>query len=107
MRQTWRWFGPVDKVTVRDARQAGAEGIVTALHHIAPGQVWPVAEINQRQRDIEIDTNGKPTGLNWDVVESLPVSEAIKTQSGDWRGDVERYAESLENLSACTIVMYS
>ena len=103
MRQTWRWFGPVDKVTVRDARQAGAEGIVTALHHIAPGQVWPVAEIKQRQRDIEIDSNGKPTGLNWDVVESLPVSEAIKTQSGDWRGDIERYAESLENLSACGI----
>ncbi|WP_375565554.1 mannonate dehydratase [Oceaniradius stylonematis] len=103
MRQTWRWFGPVDKVTLADARQAGAEGIVTALHHIAPGAIWPVAEIEQRQREVAAHPDGPPTGLAWEVVESLPVSEAIKTQSGDWRGDLDRYAESIANLAACGI----
>ncbi|WP_306120384.1 MULTISPECIES: mannonate dehydratase [unclassified Roseitalea] len=103
MRQTWRWFGPVDKVTLADARQAGAQGIVTALHHIATGAVWPVAEIEKRQAEVGRKADGTPTGLSWDVVESLPVSEAIKTQSGDWRGDIERYRQSLENLARCGI----
>lgn len=103
MRQTWRWFGPVDKVTLADARQAGAEGIVTALHHIAPGSIWPISEIEKRQREVATYPDGTPTGLAWEVVESLPVSEAIKTQSGDWRGDLDRYAESMANLAACGI----
>lgn len=100
MRQTWRWFGPVDRVTLADARQAGAEAIVTALHHIAPGDMWPIAEIQRRQHEVAHHPDGTPTGLAWEVVESLPVSEAIKTQSGDWQGDLQRYSESLANLSA-------
>ena len=103
MRQTWRWFGPVDKVTLDDARQAGAEAIVTALHHLPPGAAWPVAEIEARKAEVARRPDGTPTGLSWEVVESLPVSEAIKMQSGDWRGDLERYAESLGNLAACGI----
>ncbi len=103
MRQTWRWFGPVDKVTLRDARQAGAQGIVTALHHIPPGQMWSVAEIEKRQEEVAHHPDGTPTGLKWDVVESLPVSEAIKTQTGDWRGDIGRYFASLNNLARCGI----
>lgn len=104
MRQTWRWFGPVDKVTIADARQAGAEAIVTALHHLAPGAVWPIDEIERRQRAVAVNADGTPTGLAWEVVESLPVAETIKTQTGDWRGDIERYAQSLENLAACGII---
>ncbi|MBO6637718.1 MAG: mannonate dehydratase [Roseitalea sp.] len=103
MRQTWRWFGPVDKVTLADAQQAGAEAIVTALHHITSGAVWPVAEIEKRQGEVASHKDGTPTGLAWEVVESLPVSEAIKTQTGDWRGDLDRYAESLANLAQCGI----
>lgn len=103
MRQTWRWFGPVDGVTVADARQAGAEAIVTALHQLPPGAVWPVAAIEKRQREVATHPDGTPTGLAWEVVESLPVSEAVKTRSGDWRGDIARYAESLANLAACGI----
>ena len=103
MRQTWRWFGPVDKVTLGDARQAGAEAIVTALHHVPPGAVWSIEEIEKRQREVAHHTDGTPTGLEWEVVESLPVSEAIKTQTGDWRGDLDRYRQSLEHLAGCGI----
>lgn len=103
MRQTWRWFGPVDKVTLADARQAGAEAIVTALHELPPSAVWPVEAIKQRQTEVATHPDGTPTGLAWEVVESLPVSEAIKTQTGDWRGDLQRYAESLANLARCGI----
>ena len=86
MRQTWRWFGPNDKVTLADARQAGVEGIVTALHHVATGAVWTPEEIEKRQREIGFHPDGKMTHLRWEVVESLPVSEAIKTQTGDMFG---------------------
>jgi mannonate dehydratase len=103
MRQTWRWFGPVDKVTISDARQAGAEGIVTALHHIAPGAEWPIAEIEKRKSEVALLPNGSPSGLQWEVVESLPVSEAIKTKSGDWRGDIERYKISLNHIAGAGI----
>lgn len=103
MRQTWRWFGPIDKVTLADARQAGAEAIVTALHQLPPGVVWSVEAIRQRQGEVASHPDGAPTGLAWEVVESLPVSEAIKTQTGDWRGDMQRYGESLANLAACGI----
>lgn len=103
MRQTWRWFGPDDKVTLSDIRQAGAAGIVTALHHIPTGLPWPPAEIIQRQRDIECLPDGSATGLAWEVVESLPVSEDIKTQTADWRADLDAYRTSLENLAAAGI----
>lgn len=97
MRHTWRWFGPVDKVTVQDAAQAGAEGIVSALHHIATGDVWPVDEIDKRHEAI------KAGGLYWDVVESVPVSEEIKTQTGDWKNHIANWQETLRRLSATGI----
>ncbi len=93
MRHTWRWFGPVDKVTVQDAAQAGAKGIVSALHHIPTGDVWPVDEIAKRHAEI------KAGGLFWDVVESVPVSESVKTQTGDWRTHVDNWKETLRRLS--------
>jgi len=93
MKHTWRWFGPIDKVSVRDAAQAGAEGIVSALHHIPTGAVWPADEIEKRHAEI------KAGGLYWDVVESVPVSEEIKTQTGDWRTHVANWQESLRRLS--------
>ncbi|MEB2847390.1 mannonate dehydratase [Rhizobiales bacterium RZME27] len=97
MRHTWRWFGPVDKVTVQDAAQAGAKGIVSALHHIPTGDVWPVDEIAKRHEEI------KAGGLFWDVVESVPVSESVKTQTGDWRTHVDNWKETLRRLSASGI----
>ncbi|CAD7032288.1 mannonate dehydratase [Pseudorhizobium endolithicum] len=103
MRQTWRWFGPVDKVTVRDARQAGAEAIVSALHHIPYGQVWMPEEIARRQQEVSYDKAGEPTGLHWEVVESLPISEEIKTQTGDWRKHIANYILSMENLARAGI----
>lgn len=100
MRQTWRWFGPDDRVTVQDARQAGAQGIVTALHHLPPGAPWPVEEIARRQAQIAQASGG---ALAWEVVESLPVSEAIKTKSSDWAAHVAAYRQSLEALAASGI----
>lgn len=97
MKHTWRWFGPVDKVTVRDAAQAGAEGIVSALHHVPTGTAWTIDGIRQRQDEI------KAGGLYWDVVESVPVSEDIKTQTGEWRGHVANWQETLRRLSTCGI----
>ncbi|NTF33557.1 mannonate dehydratase [Rhizobium skierniewicense] len=97
MKYTWRWFGPVDKVTVRDAAQAGAEGIVSALHHIETGAVWPVDDIIMRHEAI------KAGGLYWDVVESVPVSEDIKTQTGNWKAHIANWQETLRRLSASGI----
>ncbi len=97
MRHTWRWFGPIDKVSVQDAAQAGAQGIVSALHHIPTGDVWPEAEIATRHEEI------KAGGLLWDVVESVPVSESIKTQTGDWRTHIANWQETLRRLSASGI----
>jgi mannonate dehydratase len=103
MRQTWRWFGPNDKVTLADARQAGVEGIVTALHHVPTGAVWTPEEIEKRQREVAFHPDGKMTHLKWEVVESLPVSEAIKTQTGDWRAHIAHYRRSLDNLARAGI----
>lgn len=100
MRHTWRWFGPIDKVTIADARQAGAEGIVSALHHIPYGQIWTPQEIAQRQAEIGRMLDGSPSELAWEVVESLPISEDIKTQTGNWRAHIETYRESMKNLAA-------
>jgi mannonate dehydratase len=97
MKQTWRWFGPEDAVTLAAARQAGASGIVNALHQIPYGEVWSVAEIGKRKAIIE----GAGLGLVWSVVESLPVHEAAKIGEGDLEPIFASYRQSLRNLAAC------
>jgi len=92
MQQTWRWFGPHDPVSVADMIQCGVEGVVTALHDFAPGQVWPLEAIENRQEIL--------APLPWSVVESLPVSEAIKTQGPDMAQHIAAYKTSLRNLAA-------
>ena len=103
MRQTWRWFGPRDLVSVEDMLQAGVEGVVSALHHVPTGAVWSPEEIAKRQGEIGRRGDGTPSGLAWKVVESLPVSEDIKKQKGDWRAHIEAYRESLRNIAAAGI----
>lgn len=100
MRQTWRWFGPKDRTSIDAILQAGAEGVVTALHHIPTGEVWPNTEIIRRQEEISLMTNGSPSGLLWEAVESLPVSESIKKQTGPWREHLKNYKESLKNIGS-------
>lgn len=94
MEQVWRWFGPVDRVRLADARQAGATGIVSALHDLRPGEVWPRDAIVARKQLIS------DAGLTWSVVESLPVSEDIRTGGPDAAAHIANWITSMEHLAA-------
>lgn len=103
MRQTWRWFGPKDRASIDDMMQAGVEGVVSALHHLPTSAVWTPEAIAARQALIGRMKDGAASGLKWEVVESLPVSEDIKKQKGNWRAHIANWKTSMTNLSRAGI----
>ena len=110
MRYSWRWFGPQDPVSIQDVRQTGATDIVSALHHLPNGAVWSVEEIKQRQHEVEWDAiNNEATNLTWSIVESVPVHEDIKKQTGNYLEYIRNYQQTLRNLAECgiKIVIYN
>jgi mannonate dehydratase len=109
LRQTWRWFGPKDLCSIDDITQCGAEGVVSALHHVPNGVIWTPEEIAKRHQEIQTRRDGSPSGLTWDVVESLPVSEDIKKQKNDWREHIANYKVSMKNLadSGIEVICYN
>ena len=95
--QTWRWFGTYDTTTLEEIKQTGATGIVSALHEIPIGTVWPIEKINEHKKKIE------NAGFRWSVVESVPIHEDVKRQLGDFQTWIENYKQSIRNLSECGI----
>ena len=103
MQQTWRWFGPEDPVTLQNIVQAGASGVVTSLQHIPTGEPWPLEELNLRRAEIESH------GLSWDVIESIPLHNGIKTRTGDYQRCINNYKTSIRNAGGAgvSVVCYN